>query len=98
MTMKILDGLHAFLWDNTQANNCNTFLIDGEKKILVDPGHRQLFGHVHDGLYRLSIDPQDIDLVIITHGHPDHMEAVSIFAGTSTSIAVPAIEMDFTRN
>ena len=96
--MKILDGLHAFLWDNPQANNCNTFLIDGEKKILVDPGHRQLFGHVHDGLYRLSIDPQDIDLVIITHGHPDHMEAVRIFAGTSTSIAIPAIEMDFIRN
>ena len=96
--MKILDGLHAFLWDNPQANNCNTFLIDGEKKILVDPGHRQLFGHVHDGLYRLSIDPQDIDLVIITHGHPDHMEAIKIFAGTSTSIAIPAIEMDFIRS
>lgn len=96
--MKIFDGLHAFMWDNPQANNCNTFLIDRDKKILVDPGHRHLFGHVHGGLYTLSLDPQDIDLVIITHGHPDHMEAVKIFAGTSTLIAVPAIEMDYIRN
>jgi hydroxyacylglutathione hydrolase len=96
--MKIFDGMHAFLWTNPQANNCNTYFIDGEKKILVDPGHHQLFGHIQDGLSGLSLAPEDIDLVIITHGHPDHMEAVKIFAGTSASIAIPAIEMDFIRN
>jgi len=96
--MEVLEGLHAFLWANPQANNCNTFFIDRQKRILVDPGHHQLFGHIQDGLRKLSITPQDIDLVIITHGHPDHMEAVRIFAGTSTSIAVPAIEMDYIRN
>lgn len=96
--MKIFDGMHAFLWTNPQANNCNTYFIDGEKKILVDPGHHQLFGHIRDGLSRLSLTPEDIDLVIITHGHPDHMEAVKIFAGASASIAIPAIEMDFIRN
>jgi glyoxylase-like metal-dependent hydrolase (beta-lactamase superfamily II) len=96
--MEILNGLHAFLWSSQTANNCNTFFIDGEKKILVDPGHHQLFGHVQDGLSRLSLTPQDIDLVIITHAHPDHMEAVKIFADTSTSIAVSAVEMDFIRS
>jgi len=96
--MEIFNGLHAFLWLDPSANNCNTFFIDGEKKILVDPGHHQLFGHVQDGLSRLSLTPQDINLVIITHAHPDHMEAVKIFAGTPTSIAIPAVEMDFIRN
>ncbi len=96
--MKILDNLHAFLWQSTTANNCNTYLVDGEKKILVDPGHYQLFGHVRDELSRLSISPEDIDIVIITHCHPDHIESVRIFAGTSTMIAVPAAEMDFIRN
>jgi len=96
--MKIFDGMHAFLWTNPQANNCNTYFIDGEKKILVDPGHHQLCGHIQDGLSRLSLAPEDLDLVIITHGHPDHMEAVRIFAGTSAAIAIPAIEMDFIRN
>jgi len=95
--MKIFEGLHAFLWANPQANNSNAFLIQGKKKILVDPGHYQLFGHVENGLSRLSLNYQDIDLVIITHAHPDHMEAVKIFSDTSASIAVPEIEMAFIR-
>ncbi len=96
--MKIFDGLQAFIWSDPSANNCNSFFISGEKNILIDPGHHQLFGHISDGLSRLAMSPQDIDLVIITHGHPDHMEAVKVFADTSTSIAVPAIEMNFIRN
>ncbi|UCF81964.1 MAG: MBL fold metallo-hydrolase [Desulfobacteraceae bacterium] len=95
--MKILDNLHAFLWLSPSANNCNTYLINADKKILVDPGHYHLFSHVQDGLSGLSLSPQDIDLVIITHGHPDHMEAVKVFANTSTLIAVSSIEMDFIK-
>lgn len=95
--MKILGNLHAFLWFSTTANNCNTFLIDGEKKILIDPGHYHLFGHVRDNLSMLSISLEDIDVVIITHAHPDHMEALKIFAGSPTMIAVYSEEMDFIR-
>lgn len=96
--MEIFDGLHAFIWRDPSANNCNAFFIDGEKKILIDPGHHHLFGHISDGLSRLSLTSQDIDLVIITHGHPDHMEAVKQFSGRSTFIAIPAIEMSFIRD
>lgn len=93
--MKIRDDLHAFPWFNPTANNCNTYLILGEQKILVDPGHHHLFGHVLDGLSGLSLTPLDIDVVIITHGHPDHMEGVKVFADTSALIAVSETEMDF---
>ena len=96
--MEILNNLHAFIWHNPTANNCNTFLIVGEKKILVDPGHNHLFGHILDGLSELSLTPLDIDVVIITHGHPDHMEGVKMFAETSTSIAISGIEMDFIKS
>lgn len=95
--MEIFDGLHSFMWQDPLANNCNTYLIDGEKKILVDPGHNHLFDHISDNLSRLSMSPQDIDLAIITHGHPDHMEAVKRFENTSTTMAVSEIEMDFIR-
>ena len=96
--MEIFDGLHAFIWRDPSVNNCNSFFIDGEKKVLFDPGHQHLFGHISDGLSRLSLTSQDIDLVIVTHGHPDHMEAVKRFSGTSTPIAIPAVEMAFIRN
>ena len=95
--MEIFDNLHAFLWLDPTANNCNAFLIDGDKKILVDPGHYHLFGHVRDDLSKLSLSPEDIDLVIITHGHPDHMEGVKLFVETSTSIALHTTEMDFIK-
>jgi glyoxylase-like metal-dependent hydrolase (beta-lactamase superfamily II) len=95
--MKISENLYAFVWMNPTANNCNAYFIDGEKKILVDPGHHQLFGHVEDELSALSLSSQDIDIVIITHGHPDHMEGIKIFADTSTLIAIHASEMDFIR-
>lgn len=96
--MQIFDTLHAFLWKNPTANNCNTYLIDSGKKILIDPGHFQLFGHVKDHLARLLLSPEDIDLVIITHCHPDHMEGIKSFEGTATLIAVSAPDMDFIRN
>ncbi len=75
--MKVFDGLHAFLWRIPTQNNCNAYLIDGEVKILVDPGHRHLFGHVLKNLALLDIDLDQIDVAVVTHGHPDHLEAVT---------------------
>jgi hydroxyacylglutathione hydrolase len=74
--MQILDGLHAFIWRVNTQNNCNTYLIDGDLKILIDPGHRHLFDYVRKDLAALNISPDQIDVAIVTHGHPDHLEAV----------------------
>ena len=93
--MRILDNLHAFLWLSPTTNYCNAYLIDGDKKILVDQGHHHLFGHVKNSFAELSLSPQDIDQVIITHGHPDHMEGVKEFVDSSALAAVHAAEMDF---
>lgn len=96
--MHLSDDVHAFLWLDPRANNCNSYLINAEKKILVDPGHHALFDHVRDGLAQLSLSPQDIDLVLITHGHPDHLEGVKVFEGTPTLIAIHKTELDFMKS
>jgi glyoxylase-like metal-dependent hydrolase (beta-lactamase superfamily II) len=96
--MEIFEDLHAFLWLNPTANNCNTYFIQGKKRILVDPGHYHLFGHVKDHLSRLSLSPQDIDIVIVTHGHPDHMEGVRLFANQATLIGLHSAEVAFIKN
>ena len=92
--MKILDGLHAFIWTVNTQNNCNTYLIDGELKILIDPGHRHLFEYVRRNLAALNISPDQIDLAIATHGHPDHLEAVEGL-GKATMFAMTEEEHRF---
>ena len=77
--MKVFDGLHAFIWQDHSANNCNTYLIDADKKILIDPGHLHLFSPIERELKKLKITPDQIDVVIATHGHPDHLEAAGKF-------------------
>ncbi len=95
--MEIVDHLHGFLWLNPMVNNCNTYFLNGDKRILIDPGHYNHFGHIRDELSLLSLDLQDIDLVIITHGHPDHMEAVRLFQKTPALVGMHWIERDFIK-
>ncbi|MEP7133564.1 MAG: MBL fold metallo-hydrolase [Chloroflexota bacterium] len=51
----------------------NCYLLCGEKIILIDGGAP---GHVQDfmrGMERIGIAPRDIDLILLTHGHADHI-------------------------
>ena len=92
--MKILEGLDGFIWQSASENNCNSFFIDGAKKILIDPGHRHLFQHVKRGLAQIETTPEQIDVVLVTHGHPDHLEMVGSF-GPATQWAMSRIDYEF---
>jgi len=91
--MKLTHNLHAFLWTSPSANNCNTYLIQSsQKNILIDPGHAAYFDHVRKGLHQLNLEMDDIDLLICTHAHPDHIEAVSRFDTSATLFAIHETE------
>jgi hydroxyacylglutathione hydrolase len=92
--MKIIEGLYGFIWQSPSENNCNSYFIDGAKKILVDPGHRHLFQHVKRGLVQIETTPEQVDVVLVTHGHPDHLETVGSF-GPSTRWAMSRIDYEF---
>ena len=92
--MKIFDGLHAFIWRAYAQNNCNTYFVDGELNVIIDPGHVHLFDNVRKNLNAIGVSPDSIDLVIATHGHPDHLEAVKGL-GKSTMFAMSAEEYRF---
>lgn len=56
----------------------NGYLIDtGEHKVLIDAGAGSLFGptlgFLRDNLWMAGYKPEDIDAVLITHMHPDHV-------------------------
>ncbi len=86
--MQLFDNLHAFIWESMTVNNCNTYLIDGPTKVLIDPGHKKLFTHVQKGFEKLRLGIEDIGLVICTHAHPDHIEAVQLFKETPANITI----------
>lgn len=85
--MHICGNIHGFIWESMTQNNCNTYLIDGPTRILIDPGHLNLFDHVKQGLAEMDLGIEDIGLVICTHAHPDHLEAVQLFQDTSAKVA-----------
>ena len=96
--MELSPNLHAFLWSSPQTNNCNTYLIRSpEKTILIDPGHAPYFDHVRQNLDQLGLSLEAIDLILCTHAHPDHIEAVHLFKGTSALFALHLAEWRFAQ-
>jgi flavorubredoxin len=59
--MEITPNLHAFVWESTTTNNCNSYFIDGPTRVLIDPGHSRLFDHVELGLKQLGLENADMD-------------------------------------
>ncbi|MDP3879916.1 MAG: MBL fold metallo-hydrolase, partial [Dehalococcoidales bacterium] len=50
----------------------SVYLIDEDKKALIDTGPTPSAGFVLDGLKELGVSPGDIDYIVITHIHLDH--------------------------
>lgn len=68
--------------DGWLASSTTTLIEDSGKKILVDPGiNKQL---LLQNLKRESLTPKDIDLVFMTHYHPDHIFLASLFENAIT--------------
>lgn len=86
--MKIEKNLYAYLWQNSYENNCNTYLIRGEVTVLVDPGHSRYVPSLFRQMKGDGVSPEEVDLIIITHSHPDHFEGLEAFKDKSVKIAM----------
>ena len=51
---------------------CNCYLIKEQGLILVDTGSPNRGYKFQKELIKLSIEPEDISLILLTHGHQDH--------------------------
>lgn len=74
-----------------------TLLIRGEKTIVVDPGnhHTSSYGILPSALGNLGVDVGEVDVVVATHSHHDHMAGVSVFEGAE--LVVGQNELEFAR-
>jgi hydroxyacylglutathione hydrolase len=105
-SQKLTDSFYCYQWTG-MGNNCNASLLVGvlagkHPHILVDPGHRvnQLgeacFESLSQAMEKDGFGMADIGLVIGTHCHPDHFEAVeAVIAESGALLAISREEDEF---
>ena len=103
-SVKLTDKLYCYVWEG-RGNNCNAVLwpsvLRGEHPhVLIDPGHirDELGESCFDSLARAmendGFKTEDIGLVIATHSHPDHIEAVELVVEKSGALFTLSREED----
>ncbi|BBZ26284.1 MBL fold metallo-hydrolase [Mycolicibacterium madagascariense] len=55
----------------------NTYLLIGRRPILVDCGIPSSGDRIWKGITDAGVDPTDLEMIIVTHGHVDHFGAAT---------------------
>ncbi len=71
----------------------NSYLIKSDSVILIDPGHNMAFTRLLQLLKEIDISPEDINFVISTHSHGDHVGSVTRLKGLNPDIKIIASEL-----
>ena len=83
---KIKDSLYKI---KTERPSCTSFIsfLDDQKNILIDPGLCQKFYLLEENLEEIGVKVEDIDIVLNTHEHGDHIGANKYFQNTAIIMA-----------
>ena len=77
-------------------SNTNTYLIEGESgNLLFDTGWAGTFTAFCHAMGELNVPIQDIDCIMISHFHPDHMGIAQEIADLGPVILVADVQKDF---
>jgi len=75
---------------------CSCYLIKEEGTVLVDTGSPNQGQKFLEELQRIPIDPRDVSLILLTHGHWDHIASASeLRTLTGARVAINHHEKDW---
>lgn len=95
---------HAFLPTDHMTLNLNTLLIEtGGRRILIEAGAGRTMGphggRVFANLAAIGLGPADIDAIVVSHTHPDHVGNLRTADGgrafPRATVFVPKADWDF---
>ncbi len=94
--MQVAPSVYFYPFTSMMENNCNTVIIDGPEKVIIDPGHKHLWPELKKAIEADGLRAEDLSLVIHTHCHPDHMAAGEILEMEYGAVqAMSATEAEF---
>ncbi|MFD1704585.1 MBL fold metallo-hydrolase [Methylopila henanensis] len=94
----------AFLAPDHMTLNLNTLLIEtGGRRILIEAGAGKTMGpnggRIFENLAALGLGPADIDVIVVSHTHPDHVGNLRTADGGKAfpraTVFVPKADWDF---
>ncbi len=90
MVVKIVDGIHAL------ETFAQTALVVDSHLILIDTGVDSKATDLLKALKRIGYQPRDIEFIVITHTHPDHVGGLkTMVEKTEAVVAAHEIEIPY---
>src|SRR3989344_1371522 len=75
----LVEGYARQQKDFLEATSSTVLIEDSGKKIIVDPGCNEKL--LLEALKKEGLTPKNIDIVFLTHYHPDHILNIRLFPG-----------------
>lgn len=89
------DGSEDTRWERVLMTNVSAYiLVRNSKAVIVDAGHAGLIDDIDAGLQRVGVAWSDVDDVILTHMHSDHVGGLSAVMERATAATAHAGEPD----
>ena len=89
----------AFSFHRIPVGIDNCFLLRGERTVFIDGGAPGGVGAFVSRLKQLNVDPKEISLIILTHGHWDHIASLTpIREMTGAKVAIHHRDQPFVEN
>jgi glyoxylase-like metal-dependent hydrolase (beta-lactamase superfamily II) len=94
--MRIQDGVYLYKEKGTLDANTYVLQLQDELTILIDPGLENYLALRLTEMQNDGIDPKDIDVIAITHLHPDHCGATAALKEISgAEVALHPLQEDY---
>ncbi|NAS88160.1 hypothetical protein C4E24_00225 [ANME-1 cluster archaeon AG-394-G21] len=92
--MKLQDGV--YMYREKGVLDANTYVIRGEQTVLIDPGLENYLGLLLKEMQEDGIAPKEVDVIAITHLHPDHCDATAALKDVSCAkVAVHVSQWEY---